>query len=529
MLISKTSYLKGRQCPKRLWFAVNGRREPKVEPDEVLEDRELDGAVVERVAESLFPEGISIAPPADDDEAKEQASDRGERVARTQALLGGEQTLFQAHLEVDGLLAITDVLERRDDGWFLWEVKSSTHKPDKKPKALYDWDLAFQVQVARGAGLEVVGAGLLLLKADFVRGAGEPDPRELIVKLDRSEVVMALQDAVRADLDRLRDSLAADTAPAEWPGPRCKGSRSNQSGDRPSTCGHLRSDGECGRHLPTYWAGTLPNLQGAKASYIAATRQLPIERLDPDDPGLGWTEAQQRVIRAAQSGEPEIDRGRLKDALDEVQWPVAYVDFEFDPGMAVPRFQGTRPYDRIPFQWAMAVQAQPGSPLGETRQFLWLEQSDPRRDFAEALLDALPREGSIVAHHESAETTVLKQLAVRLGGDLEDRLEALVPRFLDTKKIASAGYYHPDQHGSYSIKKLAEPLVGRGYEDLEIKNGMLAVSQWRRACDPSLAPEERERQRKNLEAYCGRDAVLMHEILEQLRLLCNWRPSAPRA
>ena len=271
---------------------------------------------------------------------------------------------------------------------------------------------------------------------------------------------------------------------------------------------------------------TLPNLKGSKAEYIAGTRHLPIDRLDPADPDRKWTKDQQRVIRAVHDEQPEICRESLRRELDKLEWPVAYIDFEFDPGMAVPRFSGTRPYDRIPFQWAMAVQPTPDAPLGETRQFLWLETSDPRRAFTEALLDALPDEGSIVAHHESAETTVLKQLAARLGGTLAMRLEALVERFLDTKKIASAGFYHPDQHGSYSIKKLAKPLVGRGYEDLEITNGMLAVAQWRRACDADLDPVKREQYRRDLEAYCGRDTVLMHEIIERLRSLSGWQPSS---
>jgi hypothetical protein len=111
MLISKSSYLKGRQCPRRLWFTLRGPREPRLDPDEVLEDRELDGARVEQVAERLFPDGLSVATPVDDDEELEQAAERGGRAARTRELLGKGKTIFQAHLEAQGLLAITDVLE----------------------------------------------------------------------------------------------------------------------------------------------------------------------------------------------------------------------------------------------------------------------------------------------------------------------------------------------------------------------------------------------------------------------------------
>ncbi|WP_145198277.1 DUF2779 domain-containing protein [Planctomycetes bacterium Poly30] len=160
--------------------------------------------------------------------------------------------------------------------------------------------------------------------------------------------------------------------------------------------------------------------------------------------------------------------------------------------------------------------------LGEERSFLELTTAGPSRAFAESLLDALPPTGHLVAHHQDAETTVLKQIARRLGGDVTERLLALIPRFVDTEKIARAGYYHPDQMSSYSIKKLAPALTGRGYEGLAIGNGMLAVAEWRRALRPDVSPEvnpkEREEIRANLLEYCGLDAELMHSIVTHLRI-----------
>ena len=66
---------------------------------------------MEQVAERLFPNGVSVATAADDDEELEQAAERGARSARTRELLGKGKTLFQAHLEAQGLLAIADALE----------------------------------------------------------------------------------------------------------------------------------------------------------------------------------------------------------------------------------------------------------------------------------------------------------------------------------------------------------------------------------------------------------------------------------
>ena len=71
------------------------------------------------------------------------------------------------------------------------------------------------------------------------------------------------------------------------------------------------------------------------------------------------------------------------------------------------------------------------------------------------------------------------------------------------------------EQGSWSIKKLAPALIGRGYDDLEIGDGMAAVMAWRRAI--RAEGEERERLGEELRRYCGRDAELMHGILQALR------------
>ncbi len=510
--ITKSTYLKGRQCAKRLWLASRKIAEPELESEDVWEERQLEGAEVERFAERLFPDGVSI------EEAGSDSPNWNVRMRRTKDALNDNAPIFQAHLQSGDLFAAVDILEPKDGGWFLWEVKASTYR-DSEWAHVIDWDLGFQVNAARARGLTIVGAGVLMLNRDFVRGPGSIKAEELIVRVDRTEVVESLLPMVAGELQVMRKALALPTVPLEVPGSRCKGGRTRKDGRRASACGHIDEAGECGRLLPPYWAGRLPRLTGAKETFVSGIPNLPIEQLDPDDPVHKWTPHQSWVIEAVQSGEPYIDKPALEDALAHIEWPVAYIDFEFDPGVAVPRFEGCRPYDRIPFQWALVVQKTPGAPLEEPQAFLHLDETDPSRAFAESLLAALPESGSLVAHHASAETTVLKRLAERFGGELGDSLEALYDRFQDTEVISKAGYYHPDQQGSWSIKKLAPALIDRGYGDLEIGNGMAAVMAWRKATARDAAENDRERIRAELLEYCGRDAELMHGILEELRKL----------
>lgn len=516
--LSKSLYLKSRQCAKRAWFIAQDIVEPLVEDSDVWDERAREGAEVERLAAQLFPGALEIVTSSASDSFR---FDYPNRIAETREALGSEMPILQAYFGADRLIVVADIIEPLVDGWGLWEVKASTFKQGHIP-ALFDWDLAFQRHVARKAGLDVQRVGALMINPQFVRGEGAVDPAEFFIRVDRTSEVESLEPHVAAEIRDALTMMDSRDEPRRWPGPRCKASRDAKDGDRPSTCGHLDRSGRCGSALPEHWAGDLPRLQGSKSQFATSTPGMAVEDLDEDDPVHCWTSDQKRVIRTVQRGTPEVDGPALRRELDQIQWPVAYVDFEFDPGMAIPSFPGSRPYDRVPFQWALVVQREKDAQLEAPESFLHFDATDPRSEFAESLLDALPDSGSIVAHHASAETTVLRQLADRLGGRLGKSLLALIPRFLDTKRIAEAGYYNAAQQGSYSIKKLAPALIGRGYDDLRIGNGMAAVVAWRNAVRRDASERLRERTKSDLLDYCGRDAELMHAILEELRRLSGW-------
>ncbi len=120
-------------------------------------------------------------------------------------------------------------------------------------------------------------------------------------------------------------------------------------------------------------------------------------------------------------------------------------------------------------------------------------------------------------YSRSAEQTVLNELRAGLPPDRAAHVERLIGRLFDAKDVVEAGYYHPDQQGSYSLKKVAPVLVGKGYDDLAVRDGMAAVVEWKRASRHDCPPTDREGIRRGLLAYCGRDAELMHAILEALR------------
>ena len=508
--LTKSLFLIGRQCRRRLWLRGQRISEPPIESDDFWAMLEAESAAVEETAAQLFPGAVRIVVAADEDDVNERAEGFGERLKKTKEALTTAPAILQAHLADGSLVAVADILQRRDSGWFIWEVKASTSL-----KPIFDWDLAFQVLVARRATLTVVGCGVLHLNSDYERADGPIDPDGLLAREDRTIEVESLMSATEDEVEAQLACLGSPNRPDVTPSSHCRASRAAKEGNRSSECGHLGRIGECGRLLPEYWAGRLPRLRGEKAQYVRNMADPDMRLLDPEDPALGWTGEQARAIRAARDGAPLIDHEALRGKLDALRWPVAYMDFEFDTGMGIPRFSGCRPYDRLPFQWSVLVQCGKDGELQELEPFLFDGCGDPRHGFLETLLDALPADGSIVVHEKTAEKTVLKQLADRLGGDLADRARELVPRLFDTKDLLQAGYYHPDQQGSYSIKKVAGPMLSRAYDDLAVQDGLAAVAAWKELLRAQSAGE-RESLRSDLLAYCGRDTMLMHEIVREV-------------
>ena len=62
-------------------------------------------------------------------------------------------------------------------------------------------------------------------------------------------------------------------------------------------------------------------------------------------------------------------------------------------------------------------------------------------------------------------------------------------------------YYHPDQHGSASIKAVLPVLTGHTYADLEIREGGQASLEYLRVHSSDAPEAERSKVREHLERY----------------------------
>ena len=77
--------------------------------------------------------------------------------------------------------------------------------------------------------------------------------------------------------------------------------------------------------------------------------------------------------------------------------------------------------------------------------------------------------------------------------------------------IARQRYYHPNQQGSWSIKKVLPSAVpDLSYEALDgVQDGGMAMSAYWEAISPNTTREQKDQIEQQLLSYCGLDTFAM--------------------
>jgi predicted RecB family nuclease len=264
----------------------------------------------------------------------------------------------------------------------------------------------------------------------------------------------------------------------------------------------------CTREAPEHSVWELQGISQKRLDELSAMGIMDIHDI-PD--AFPLNEIQDRIRTCVKNNE-EFVGPDLKRELEDVAFPAHFLDFE-TLGPAIPRYAGTRPYQTVAFQWSDHILRADGSV--EHREFLYEKGNDPRAEFTQTLLDALGSEGTIYTY-TGYEEGVIKELADHLPQH-KDRLLAIVDRIKDLHKIVSKLYYHPDLHGSFSVKVVLPALLhDMGYGKLAIQDGQEAGLEYRKMIDPAITSEVREKIRADLLTYCGHDTIAMVKIREEL-------------
>lgn len=484
--LSKSKLLSFRQCPKRLWLEVHGRHlMEKVGTDSAF----TAGRSVGEAARELFdPEGLG------------QWVDVGAlgvegAIKRTRELLASQQPVFEAGFAAEGASAFADVLLPVSEGatlsWRMVEVKSSTEVKD-----YHRDDAAIQSYVVRAAGVPLESVAVATVNTNFVY-LGDGHYEGLLVEEDVSEGTLARAVEVREWIAEAQAVVGASAEPLRATGKHC--------GD-PFECGFLNycQSRETPVEFPVSW---LPRIATKKLKSFIAEEKIK-ELADVPDDLLG--PMQLRVKECTLKGEVFFDAAAAAQALAPQGWPAFFLDFE-TISFAVPIRAGTRPYQALTFQFSVHRVSADGEMVH--RDFLDLSGEDPREALAEALIEACEEEGPVFVY-SSFERSRIEELMEQFPEQAE-ALDELVGRLVDLRPIAEKCYYHPDQQGSWSIKRVLPTLCDMDYETLTgVKDGGMAMEAYVEAIDPETRSERKAEIEKELREYCAMDTEAMIRIWE---------------
>lgn len=477
--ISKSTYLKGLQCSKYLWIYINDNKKIP-EPDKNAQFRFDQGHQVGELAKKLFLKGIDI--PFDD---------IGKNIKQTQDLLKKRKPLFEPALSVDDIYARADILNPvGKDEWDIIEVKSSASVKD-----VYVQDVAFQKYCFEKAGLKIRKCFILHINTSYIK-KGKIDPKKIFTKEEITEEVKEEIKGIDERIKAMQKMLSLNNCPKVIIGKQCSD---------PYDCPLMDY---CWKFLPKnsvfdlYWGG--------KSEELLDRGILAIKDI-PDDFKL--SDKQQIQRECEKKNKCHIHKESIKHFLNTLHYPMYFLDFE-TVGTAIPLYDGTKPYQQVPFQFSLHVLQADGT-LSH-HEFLASGKADPRKELLKALKNSIGDKGSVIAYNACFEISRLKEMYKAypkerwIPGVIDRVVDLLVP-------FRNFSYYNPKQQGSCSMKEVLPALVGKGYEDIDIAQGGDATITFLDMTFGKVSVKDQMKMRKDLLEYCGRDTEGMVWIVDELR------------
>ena len=449
------------------------------------------GHMFETYAEQLFENGVTIG----FKDFKEYES----MPQRTKdALNKGAQVIFQGAFKVDNLICIVDVLQKNDDGTYdLIEIKSST-----KVKKDHIYDLAFQAHILRTLGLVIRDVKVLVVNNEYVK-EGDINAQALCKQESITEKVNNIRQETSSYISQAQDIL-------------------QKGKDNPPSFGiqHINVLGTMGDWLPIYNnIHPLPAFSIFDLTRLSLAQALRYEKegyktlSDIDD--LTLSDKQIAQIQATKTDTPYIDTTGIKGFIKDITFPIYFLDYE-TIGELVPPYDGTSPYQSIPFQYSLHRLDKDGT-LTHT-EYIHTESANPVPLLSKQLQNEIGSEGSVVVWSQSFEKRC-NMIMGNIAKEYYDFFQDVNNRIIDLMDPFKKDLYVDKKFlGSASIKKVLPVIAPNiSYQALDIQEGETAQRLWREAFIQNKKSEEEQKDIvEGLKKYCKLDTLAMVEIYTYL-------------
>ena len=343
--------------------------------------------------------------------------------------------LFNAAFCTATASARTDIVLRQQDGALdLFEVKSGM-----RVKTRHLQDLALQVLTIEEAGFEVRSVNILHVSRSYKK-SDEDISTDLFRNVEVTERVRAQLPKTAKLVQAYRQQLTDDTALQFPTGTFCTS---------PFPCPHLST---CKTQEPEHPLRMLPELNRDLENKLHEQGINDLADLDAEDSTLSFR--QQQTIAAIRSEEVVLGPF-LSEELQQVDYPLNFLTIAQVTDV-LPRFSGIRPWQQVPYAWALRTLQEDGSQT--TATFVSVDKGDPRMDFVRSLSSQLNGSGMIACWSSDA----LVSIRAMLEGvpTAKQAIRSILSRSqLDMEKLFESGLFHPSLEPRRSLAAMAS-LIG---------------------------------------------------------------------
>jgi hypothetical protein len=432
--LSKSTFIRGVQCLKSLYLYKKRYflRDPLSQEQQAIFAR---GTSVGVLARQLFPGGEDATPSSPALYAR-SVKLTADWIAQ------GEQVIYEAAFQHEKILVMLDILVHTPQGWIGIEVKSS-----RSVSETYLLDAALQYYVITGSGLPLADIRIVHINSEYIRGSGI-ELEKLFTSQSVLEQVLSRQDFVRGQIQREQEVILLPHAPSIPVGLHCF---------NPYTCDFI---GHCWKNHPR------PSVFDLDA-FSPAEQQL---HFDAGNPALEQLAArpeltpnQQMQIESHLQDKMYLDQEALREFLNLSGMPVAYLKLLYCRP-ALPLYNGTRPYDHLPYAFALL----PGEKDSAPFVFIAPPGIDPRIAFAEQIkANVAPFRTLLVSGEVSEVFPALDQLHINVEviNLLTPFMERMIyhPGYATGQRLAEITGYQPADYISGKGSVMSDTMAGVRY------------------------------------------------------------------
>ena len=450
-MLSKSKYLRGVKCVRNLWLYSNKKEEQHYSEENIkIFNR---GTSVGELAQAYFPGG-KFAVLQGEMPTYETAQLTQEYIQQ------GVETIYEATFIYDNTIVAVDLLHKEQDGWHLYEVKSTNSAKPEHVK-----DVAVQYYVLNGCGIELADASVMYFDRSYVK-RGDIDVQKLFTYESVLRKILPLQEAIEQN-----NAVFLEMVNGEEP------------------C--IEMGNQCGNPYECDFK-----------DYCKALLSPVIEE-------------EKRNL----SNEPVVNKAEIRKFLNTLNYPLCHLDFEtIMPG--VPLFDESRPYQQIPFQYSLHYQQTPDSEVMHTEYLAECNPDiDPRLGLITQMIAETNEAQTILVYNKTFEKKRIEEM-IRDFPHYAEQLQSIIDRMKDLMYPFQKKHYTTEALGKYYSIKVVLPALcpDVSYNELEISNGMDASNQF---LDLYYCTDENHiaNTRQHLLKYCHLDTLAMVRILEVLRMV----------